>query len=88
MKEKLENSLKKPVKLQNWNPESIIFTQSFSKNQNTEIIFDQNHLDFKTIIEAFETYKNKGFSFKIAPKNAGFLIGSNSSYDRGEIIKM
>jgi len=88
LKEKIENSLKKPVKLQNWNSESIIFTKSFSKNQNTEIIFDQNHLDFKTIIEAFETNKNKGISFKISPKNAGFLIGSNSSFDRGEIIKV
>jgi GT2 family glycosyltransferase len=88
LKEKLERSFKKPVKLQNWNPEIINFTKSFSKNQNTEIIFDQNHLDFKTIIEAFETYKRKGFSFKIAPKNAGFLIGSNSSFDRGEIIKV
>ena len=88
LKEKIERSLKKPVKLQNWNSESIIFTKSFSKNQNTEIIFDQNHLDFKTIIEAFETNKNKGISFKISPKNAGFLIGSNSSFDRGEIIKV
>ena len=88
LREKLEFALKKPVKLQNWNSESINFAKSFSDNKKTEIIFDQNHLDFKTIIEAFETYKNKGFSFKIAPKNTSFLIGSNNSYDRGEIIKM
>jgi len=81
LREKLENQFQKPVKRQD-------LTQSFSENKNAEIIFDQNHLDFKTIIQAFETNKNKGFLFKIAPKNAGFLIGSNSSFDRGEVIKI
>ena len=56
-------------------------------NSNTEIILDQNFIDFKTIINVLETHKNKGFTFKIGSKSFDFSIGSNSSFDRGEIIK-
>ena len=61
-------------------------TKSFAENANSEIIFDQNHLDFKTIIKAFETNKNKNFTFKIIPESSDFVIGSDSSFDRGEVI--
>lgn len=87
LKSELEISLQKPVKLQIWNSESKVFAQTFSKNQETEIIFDQNQLDFKTIIALFEANKNKAISFKIIPKGTEFLIGSNSSFDRGEVVK-
>jgi sensor histidine kinase YesM len=78
-KEKLENQLKKPIKL-------YTTLQPFIENRTTEIIFDQNHLDFRTIICTLETNKNKGFTFKIIPKLSQFMIGSNSSFDRGEVI--
>ena len=52
----------------------------------TEIILDSNYLDFKTIIAFMETNKNKGFTFKILSKSANYCIGSDSSFDRGEII--
>ena len=52
----------------------------------TEIIFDNNFIDFKTIIHAMEININKGLTFKIIPKNANFMLGSNSSNDRGEVI--
>lgn len=80
-REKIENQLKKSVKLQD-------NTQSFSENSTAEIIFDQNYLDFKTIINAFEANKNKGYTFKILPKSSDFVIGSNSSFDRGEVINI
>lgn len=63
-------------------------TQLFAKSAATEIIFDQNQLDFKTIIQAFEINKNSGFTFKILPETSDFIIGSNSSFDRGEMIKI
>ena len=81
LKEKLENQLGKLVKLQN-------ITKSFAENVNTEIIFDKNHLDFKTIIKTFEANKNKRFTFKILPESSDYVIGSNSSFDRGEVIKI
>lgn len=81
LKGKFESQLKKPIKLQD-------ISQSFMKNTNTEIVFDQNQLDFKTIINALEANKNKGFTFKIIPKSSYFMLGSNSSFDRGDVIEI
>jgi GT2 family glycosyltransferase len=81
LRDKLENQFKKPVKLQD-------ISKSFIKNATTEIIFDQNQLDFKTIIHALEANKNKGFTFKIIPKLSCFMLGSNSSFDRGELVEI
>ena len=78
---KLEKQFNQTVELQKKQ-------ESFSKNTRAEIIFDQNHLDFKTIINDFEANKNKNFTFKILPESSNFLIGSNSSFDRGEIVKI
>jgi hypothetical protein len=87
LRSELEICLGKPVKLQIWNSENYINTQTFSKNQKIEIIFDHNQLDFKTIIALFKSNKNNTFSFKIIPEGTGFLIGSSSSFDRGEVVK-
>ncbi|WP_281297225.1 glycosyltransferase family 2 protein [Flavobacterium limnophilum] len=81
LKEKLEKQFNQAVELQKKQ-------ESFSKSTRTEIIFDQNHLDFKAIINDFEANKNKSFTFKILPESSNFLIGSNSSFDRGEIVKI
>ncbi|HEY6142302.1 MAG TPA: glycosyltransferase family 2 protein [Flavobacterium sp.] len=81
LREKIEKQFNRKVELQK-------DTQLFSKNTRTEIIFDQNYLDFKTIIQIFETNKKNSFTFKILPKSSGFVIGSNSSFDRGEIVEI
>ncbi|MFI0490080.1 glycosyltransferase family 2 protein [Flavobacterium sp.] len=81
LRERLEYQFKKPVRLQS---ESEILLG----NGKIEIIFDQNYIDFKAIIQAFEANKNKGFSFKVLPKLSDFVIGSNSSFDRGEVIEI
>lgn len=81
LREKFENKWRTFVERQR-------ITKSFANNIKTEIIFDQNQLDFKTIIQAFETNKNKNFTFKILPESSDFLIGSNSSFDRGEVIQI
>lgn len=79
--EKLESQFGREVKFQKT-------ADSFSKAAATEVIFDQNYLDFKNIIQTLETNKKHGFTFKILPKSSGFIIGSNSSFDRGEIVKI
>jgi hypothetical protein len=82
LREKLEIQLGKRVEIQD-----VSF--SFLKNSAaTEIIFDQNQLDFKTIISILKANKYKGFTFKIIPKSSHFMLGSNSSFDRGEVIKI
>jgi GT2 family glycosyltransferase len=79
LRQKLENQFKKPVDI-------LEVTKSISLKSNCEIIFDNNYIDFKTIIELLETNKNRNFTFKILPKASDFLIGSNSSNDRGEVL--
>ena len=79
LKEKIENKLNQEIKLET-NLESI------NKNVKTEIIFDSNFIDFKGIIHFMEMNKNKNLTFKTAPTNSDFLIGSNNSNDRGEVI--
>lgn len=81
LREKLEKKWQTIVERQN-------ITKSFAKNAKIEIIFDQNQLDFKTIIQTFEANKNKNFSFKIHPESSDYVIGSDSSFDRGEVIKI
>ncbi|SHG42600.1 Glycosyltransferase, GT2 family [Flavobacterium fluvii] len=79
--EKLEKQFEQKMELQKT-------VDSFSDKGAAEIIFDQNYLDLKNIIKAFETNNGNGFTFKILPKDSGFMIGSNSSFDRGEIVKI
>ena len=56
------------------------------RHKAAEIIFDNELLSFAEIIAFMETNKNKGFTCKIKPAGSGFIIGSNSSNDRGEVI--
>lgn len=81
LKVKLEKVFNKSV-----HREEIL--SSTSGNGSTEIILDQNFLDYKSIIKTLESNRNKGFTFKICLKESGYVIGSNSSFDRGEIIKI
>jgi GT2 family glycosyltransferase len=52
---------------------------------NTEIIFDTHFVETKTIIQIFE--KQLGY-YKILPKNSTFIIGSDSSKNRGEVLML
>lgn len=53
---------------------------------NAEVIFDNEAINFKDIIASLEQLKNSSLTFKILPKNSGFIIGSNNRNDRGEVI--
>jgi GT2 family glycosyltransferase len=79
LKQKLETKLQKPIQM-------VQNTQSISLKPQTEVIFDNNFIAYKTIIETMATQKNKNITFKIKPQNADFVIGSNSSLDKGEVI--
>jgi len=86
LKEQLEKLLGKKVKrlsttFKNELPSLLKGTES-----NVEVIFDQNELTFSTIISAMESYKNEKVTFKIIPNQSNFMIGSNSSNDRGEVV--
>lgn len=50
-----------------------------------EVIFDANTLLYQEIIANLTHLKN-GVTFKIHPKNTNYILGSNSSETRGEVI--
>ena len=87
LREKLESQLKTSVILQK-NDILINYSQFLIKNDSTEIIFDSNFINIKAIIETMQSNKNRKCTFKILPQNTDFLIGSNNSNDRGEVIRI
>jgi GT2 family glycosyltransferase len=87
-REKIEHQLQKNTERTLPENLKIVFSQTFSKMKNAEVILDTNHLDFKEAIAFFETNKNNSFTFKLLPMQSNFIIGSNSSNDRGEVINL
>lgn len=82
LKEQIERLLAKPTffySASDW--------KSSQKN-NSEIIFDTEYIDYKSVISEMEKWKTSGVTFKIAHSKSGFIIGSNSSNDRGKIIQL
>ena len=58
-----------------------------SECNNAEIVFDAKHLNYKEIINQMSKNKSKAnLTFKILPHNSNFIIGSNQSFSRGEVI--
>lgn len=54
---------------------------------HSEIIFDPTTLGYKKIIDSMYQYGQKEvLTFKILPNNSNYIIGSNSSFSRGEVI--
>lgn len=80
--------LQKKVIFQGLKAEKLVNSSSFRSASGTEIILDNEFISFKECITIFESLKNRGFTFKIVPKNSNFLIGSNNNNERGEIIKI
>ena len=55
----------------------------------TEVIFDANILSYKTIIEMMQQHSNKNnITYKILPKNANFILGSDNAISRGEVVNL
>lgn len=90
LKEQLETLLKKEIFMGSFENPVAIFSEAFSKTHPKELLLDSNQLGFKESIAIMERLKNKGFTFKILCQSrifeTGFLIGSNSSSSRGEVI--
>ena len=86
LKEHLEKLLGKNVKRLSTSFKNELPSLLKGLNANIELIFDQNVLPFSTIISAMEWYKNEKVTFKIIPSQRNFMIGSNSSNDRGEVV--
>ena len=86
--DKLRLVLQKKVSFHDLKTEKMVISYSVKSKEATEIILDNEFISFKECIAILNSSRNKGFTFKIIPKNANFLIGSNNSNERGEIIEI
>lgn len=85
LKDKLTDKLQKNIQILSLKNGKVVFSQSISKKDKTEIIFDVNYCNYKESLSFMEE-KSKVFTFKFLVHESGYLLGSNSSNDRGEII--
>ena len=86
--EKLRFVLQKKVLFHDLKTEKMVNSSSINDKVGTEIILDNEFISFKNCIAFLESSINKGFTFKIIPSKANFLIGSNNSNERGDVIKI
>ncbi|WP_396181041.1 glycosyltransferase family 2 protein [Flavobacterium sp.] len=56
------------------------------KNINIEVVFDTNSFSFAEIIHFMEKHKSKNITFKNYISQSNYVIGSNNSTDRGEVL--
>lgn len=78
----------KKIELWDLKTEKKVNLSTLSIEKGIEVIMDFLDVSFKEIIKMMETNKNKAITFKIIHKKANFIIGSNSSNERGEIVKI
>jgi len=83
---KVEKLLGKKVQLLDSATKNELNSLQAEKDKYTEIIFDNNHMNFKNIMGTMEKYQKSRFIFRILPRKSNFFIGSDDSNDRGEII--
>ena len=88
LSEKLPSILKNKVLFFDFKKEKMVNSSLIFKGKRVEIILDNQYVSFKKCIKIIESLKDKNITFKIFPKNTKFIIGSNSSNDRGQIIKI
>ncbi len=55
-------------------------------NNIKEVLFDNNNLTYQDIITEIVKLKNMDLTFKIHPKNTNYILGSNSSESKGEVL--
>lgn len=84
LQDKLEQRLAAKVKLASLVNGKI----TVSLKKHTEIIIDNGYVTYKDAIAFLEDYKNQSLTFKFKPEGSHFIIGSNSSNERGEVIPL
>lgn len=80
--------LKNKISFLDFKKEKMVNSCLVSEGKRVEVILDNQYISFKKCIEILETVKHKSVTFKILPKKANFIIGSNSKNERGEMIKI
>ncbi len=66
---------------------TAISIENIITNKPDTIIFDNNYITNKEIINTLEILKNKDITFRFIPKSCDFIIGSNNSFNKGNVLK-
>lgn len=86
--QKISFVFKNKVPIIEFNEEKMVNSWSVFKGKKVGLILDNHYISFKKCINIIESLKERNISFKIFPKNANFIIGSDSRNDRGQIVKI
>ncbi|MGB0980644.1 MAG: glycosyltransferase family 2 protein [Winogradskyella sp.] len=78
-----------PESLKNTLPQPIVVTSNLSEiSKQSLVVLEADIISYKTIIDAIKSNKKStNNSFRILPKNSSFILGSDSSIGRGEVIQ-
>jgi GT2 family glycosyltransferase len=66
---------------------TAISIENIIANKPDTIIFDNNYITNKEIINTLEILKNKDITFRFIPKSCDFIIGSDNSFNKGNVLK-
>ncbi|KFF11447.1 glycosyltransferase family 2 protein [Flavobacterium hydatis] len=86
--EKLSLILQNKVTFCNLKKEKMVNSSLIYIGKGAEVILDNQYISFKKCIDMIKSERHKKITFKILPKSTAFLIGSDSSNDRGKIVKI
>ncbi len=86
--EKLRLILQNKVTFYDLKKEKMVNSSLIYIVKGAEVILDNQYISFKKCIDIIKTERHKKITFKILPKTTAFLIGSDSSNDRGKIVKI
>ncbi|OUL60480.1 glycosyltransferase family 2 protein [Flavobacterium sp. AJR] len=88
LSEKLSSILQNKVTFCDLKKEKMVNSSLIYIGKGAEVILDNQYISFKKCIDMIKSERHKKITFKILPKNTTFLIGSDSSNDRGKIVKI
>ncbi|WP_348800365.1 glycosyltransferase family 2 protein [Flavobacterium adhaerens] len=80
--------VQKKVDFLNWEAEKKVNLPSNSIRNGLQVILDNEFVSFKECISFHERFTNNKVTFRIKPKGTNYFIGSDSSNNLGEIVKI
>ncbi|RZJ63539.1 MAG: glycosyltransferase family 2 protein [Flavobacterium sp.] len=86
LRKTLESKLQKKVLMVSNYKENAVISQTFSDAGVCEVVFDNELISYKEITSFMELHASPKRTFKIRPAGTSFIVGSNSSNDRGEVV--
>ena len=83
----LESKLgKKVIRLSSYK-DTMLVPLKKEQFKSVEVIFDNEMLTFGEIIAIMQRHCNDGYTYKIKPQGCNYILGSNDSNSRGNVLQ-